>query len=90
MRVSSGSIGRVNEQQSVVWRHRDGEAKFLICTTSVSYFPCIGDNAWARRSRVIDKATRLAESAIPGKRKRRAHRLRRIKRDAHRLRHCLF
>jgi hypothetical protein len=71
-------------------RHRKDEVKFLICTTSVSYFPAIGDNAKPGRERVIGWTTRLAESAFTGKRKRRAHRLRRIKQALHGLRHCLF
>jgi hypothetical protein len=90
MRVSSGSIGRLVQEQSVALRYHTGAEKFLICTASVSYLPCIGDNARAGRDRLIGKATRLAESAAPGKRKRNALRLRRIKQWARRLRHCLF
>jgi hypothetical protein len=77
-------------RRRVALKHHNAVTKFLIRTSSVSYFPCIGDNAKARRERVIGKATRLAESAGWGKRKRRAHRLRRIKQHADRLGHCVF
>jgi hypothetical protein len=90
MRVSSGSIGRLAQEQSVALRYHTGAEKFLICTTSVSYFPCIGDNAMAGRDRLIGKATRLAETAALGKRKRNTLRLRRIKQRVRGLRHCLF
>jgi hypothetical protein len=77
-------------KQSVALRYHTGAVKLLICTSSVSYFACIGDNARAGRDRLIGKATRLAESAALGKRKRHALRLRRIKQRVRGLRHCLF
>jgi hypothetical protein len=80
---------------AVAMKHHIAEASFLFapygrqCAAEVHVGAAQPPDGGAA-ARVIDKATRLAESAHRGKRERRANGLRRVKRRAWRLRHCVF